>query len=300
MCRWSPASCLHRPHPSCPCRFPLRRRPRWRPCNSVHSSDCGAGCSATVPTAKTRLLRARPRRRNAIGPKIAMPVLIAIAAARIGIETATAIETCGATVRGTRAGTAVHAATTYAATTAPDRRSVARTSPEARRLGKKRYRAKSKHYGQIKHLGQTRHPDPTNHPARINPAVKASDPPTSAASAADEAVADAVAADAKTTRMARVQTPVRATPRVRAMGTSAGSAYRCRPQPLPASEHPLNQHPSNPCVIRLPRHQRRHLHAPSKRRLRARERTTNTSCGPRPPAMFSALARTKGDAARAV
>jgi hypothetical protein len=240
-----------------------------------------------------------------------MRVTTAIAAVRIATETATAetataIETCDATVRGIRAGTAAPAATIRVRTTGPDNQNVARISPEPRARGRTRYPAKSKHFGRTKRLVlRTRRPDPTNRHAPINHAAKASDPPTSAASEEDEAVADAVAADAmaaKTARMVRDRTQVtraRATPQVRAMETSA-SAHRCRrPRRLPASAHLLSRHPSNRCVIRL-------LHAPPRRRrrrrarARARERTTNTSCGPRPRAMFSALARTNGNPARAV
>jgi hypothetical protein len=144
-----------------------------------------------------------------------MRVTTAIAAVRIATETATgetatAIETCDATVRGIRAGTAVHAATIRVRKTVPDNQIAARISPEPRARGRTKYPARSKHFGRIKRLVlQTKRPDPTNRHAPINPATKASDPPTSAASEEDEAVAAAVAADAmaaKTARMARDRT----------------------------------------------------------------------------------------------
>ena len=153
--------------------------------------------------------------------------MTAIAAAQIATETATAetataIETCDATVRGIRAGTAVHAETIRVPTlrvptTALDHQNGVRMSREPSPLGKTNL-AKSRHFGPIRRLGlirylgrirrlvlQTRLPDPTNRRAWINPAPKASDPPMSVASAEDAAVADAVAADAmavKTMRMA--------------------------------------------------------------------------------------------------
>jgi hypothetical protein len=136
--------------------------------------------------------------------------MIAIAAVQIAtatatVETATATETFGATARGTRAGTAVHAATVRVRTTAPDNQNVARTHREPRRPGKSKRLAKSKHLGRIKR------PDPTSRRAPINPATKASGLPTNAASAAsgvDEAVADAAAVDAiaaKTTPTAQAR-----------------------------------------------------------------------------------------------
>lgn len=152
-----------------------------------------------------------------------MRVLIAIAAVQIATETAigetaTAIETFGATARGIHAGTVVHAATIRGWTTAPDNQNGARTPREARRPGKSKHLVRSKRLAlQIKDLVlQTRRPDPSNRRAPINPATKASGLPTNAASAvseADEAVAGAAAADAmvaKTTRMAQAQAQAQA------------------------------------------------------------------------------------------
>lgn len=267
-----------------------------------------------------RLRRPRRPKRNATGPRIAMRVTTAIAAVPIAIETAigeiaTAIETFGATARGIRAGTDVHAATIRGWTTVPDNQNAARTPRVARRRGKSKHPVKSKRLVlQTKDLVlQTRRLDPSNRRAPINLATKASALPTNAASAvseADEAAAGAAAADAmaaKTTRMAQAQAQAQApaTPRDRAtvqdratlqdrlMGIWAIEHRGQRPRRLPASGHLLNRHPSKRRVIR-------HLHAPPRRRRRARERTTNMSCGPLPRATFSGLARTSGNEARAV
>jgi hypothetical protein len=157
------------------------------------------------------LLRARrPRRplrrhnRNATGRNIARSATTAIvAAAATAIETAiveTAIATLGATLRGIRAATAVHAAKilgttvvnpTHAALRVRGNRSATPEASAANCLVKT-CPAQTRGLGQTSRPAKTRRLAKTKHPA---PAMKLSVHPTNGANAAAEAGADAAVAD---------------------------------------------------------------------------------------------------------
>ena len=193
---------------------------------------------------------------------------------------------------------------------------LARTNPRAR---SNRHDKTSR--GKSRQLARMEPPDPSSRCAQTNPAAKASDPPTSVASAVSEEAAagvDAAAADgtaAKTLPMVREtprETP-QAIPRARAMGIRGASAF---PRRLSVGGPHLSRRPSSPCAngrrvvprpsrrrstakrLQPPLRQRRRP-AASTHRLRAPEPTTNMSCGPLPPAMFSGPGPTNGNAGRA-
>jgi hypothetical protein len=192
-------------------------------------------------------------------------------------------------------------------------RHFARTNPRARSNRHDRISRGKTSRGKTRHLARKAHQGPTNRRAQTNLAAKASDPPTSVASAVseeDEAGVDAAAAGVTA---ARTMPMVRAMPRARAMGMRGASAL---PRRLSVSEPRLSRRPSSRCangrrlVQRPSRHRStamrlrpplRHRRRPaaSTHRLRARERTTNMSCGPLPPAMFSVPGPTNGNAGRA-
>ncbi len=262
----------------------------------------------------------RRRNHNATDPHSAMYAMIAIVVVEIATATATAtvetaIATCVVMVHAMRnAAMGAHAET---------RRAVRAVAPAAmhrgqswrlgrtNRLAKTSRRAKISRRGKIRLLVLTRHCGPISLRAPISLATKANGRLMTAASAAseeDETVdgADVVAGATavKTMRMAPVPTQVQ----VRTQAPTAAQPPAKETWAANARQPHLLSNPSRRRSEIRRRSEMRLQHRP--RRLRyaapsqppqapAPERTTNTSCGPQPRAMFSAQDPRTGSATSA-